>query len=113
MHVARGVAQLLGHRLAEVVEHVGDDDLGALFDEQAGLGLALPTRPAGDDGDLAGQPPGHQACTSAVAVPWTLTSPSALASEHSSSTSPSSTPVTTTFVRSTSSGHVCFTNRTL
>ena len=50
------VAELGGERLAQLGEHVGDDDLGALGREQAHLGLALPPRATGHDRHLAVQP---------------------------------------------------------
>ena len=51
--IGGGVADVLGHLLAEVVEHVAQHDLGALAGEDTGFGLTLPARCSGDDGHLA------------------------------------------------------------
>ena len=68
MHVGRGIADVLRHCLAQVVEHVAQNDLGAFARQQARLGLALATcgsrddrlanagGPARDDRDLAIEP---------------------------------------------------------
>src|SRR3954465_12279611 len=46
---------LLGERLALLVQHIAHDDLGALLPEQPGLLLALPARRAGDEDDTSVQ----------------------------------------------------------
>jgi hypothetical protein len=46
VHVPRGIAELIRELRTEVVEHVGDDDAGALGDEGAGMRRALAAAPA-------------------------------------------------------------------
>ena len=51
------VAEARGHLLTSVDQHVGHNDFGALGDEQPDLGLALPSRPTGDNRNLAVESP--------------------------------------------------------
>ncbi|GAA2791912.1 hypothetical protein GCM10010533_32530 [Mycolicibacterium pallens] len=50
MHVARGVAELVGEFLALVVEDVPDHDLGALGDQHPRVSGAHPLCATSDDG---------------------------------------------------------------
>ncbi len=49
------VADVLGYRLAQVVEDVAEDDLRPFLDEQPHLGLPLAPCPAGNQRHLASQ----------------------------------------------------------
>ena len=53
--VVRRLAERLGQFLADIVEHIADDDPRALLDEAAGRGGALAAGGAGDDRDAIGQ----------------------------------------------------------